>query len=170
MPRAQPAERTPIAPTAEWCDCPLCGASDGRTLYRRDDFAMARCRGCGLVRQNPRRTAGETHGEYRSMRPEPERIAKRREEGDGLAIRQTQPQGAYEAGVAAVVERRRRAGERGLWVDVGSAGGGVLLAAKHADFSVVGVELGAGQVALCRATHGFEVIHGTLHDARLPDR
>jgi SAM-dependent methyltransferase len=169
MPRADPAVRTPIAPTAEWCDCPLCGAPGGKTLYRRDDFAMARCRGCGLVRQNPRRTAVATHGEYRSVRNEPERIAKRREEGDGLAIWQTQPQGAYEAGVAAVVARRRRAGERGLWIDVGSAGGGVLLAARTAGFAVAGVELGAGQVALCRATHGFDVFHGTLVDARFPE-
>lgn len=170
---APPTTSTPVAgvdvPT-ETTDCPLCGASETKTLYVGVGFAMGRCRGCGLVRQNPRRAIAELHAGYRGVTPDSGRIVRRRHEDDSLEPWQTQPQAAYERGVAAVVERRLRTGPRGLWIDVGAATGAVLVAAKAAGFSVAGVELGEGQVAVCREQHGFDVVHGTFLEAHYPDR
>jgi SAM-dependent methyltransferase len=166
----QPPPPTPHSEApSETCLCPLCGAAETRDLYRGPGFSMGRCRGCGLVRQNPRLSIAQMHAGYRGT-PDSGRTVRRIHEDDTLESWQTQPQLAYERGVATVVERRLRAGAKGLWIDVGCASGAVLVAARAAGFSVAGVELGEGQAALCREVHGIDAFHGTFIDARFPDR
>jgi SAM-dependent methyltransferase len=162
------AAPTPVA-AGETCLCPLCGAAKTRDLYRGPGFSMGRCRGCGLVRQNPRLSIGHMHARYRGTL-ESGRTVRRIHEDDTLESWQTQPQLAYERGVATVVERRLRTGAKGLWIDVGCSTGAVLVAARVAGFSVAGVELGAGQAAVCRELHGIDAFHGTFIAARFPDR
>ena len=41
---------------SETVPCPLCGEAGMRTWFTGPGFAMGRCSGCGLVRQNPRVT------------------------------------------------------------------------------------------------------------------
>jgi SAM-dependent methyltransferase len=71
--------------------------------------------------------------------------------------------------VRAVDAHRVKTGPKGIWLDVGASTGSLLVAARNAGWQVRGVELGAGQVKLCKEVHDIEVFYGSLHEARLPD-
>jgi SAM-dependent methyltransferase len=129
---------------------------------------MGRCRGCGLVRQDPRLTAAALGEHYR-----------RAAEGGALVHRRTgdaslpdwlgKPMEAYEASVGFVEACRRRQGPKGAWLDVGASTGGTLVTARQRGWRPVGVELGERQARVCRDVHRLDVFHGTLAEARHPD-
>jgi SAM-dependent methyltransferase len=154
----------------ETVPCPLCGVEETKRLYQGDGFAMGRCLGCGLVRQNPRAPADVMLAEhYDGAVQSYESFVGRPTEYEGLATWQSQPLGAYERGVEAVDRLRIREGERGVWLDVGASTGAMLVAARRAGWQVAGVEPGSGQVETCLREHGIRVVHGTLASARFPD-
>ncbi len=157
---------------SEELPCFLCGSEAVTVLHRGQGFAMGRCRGCGLIRQNPRLTgealrAGHYDGAIQIREDaRPARV--------GEAAWLPQPLEAYRSSVQAVVRARATAASlppaTAPWIDVGAAGGALLVAAREAGFPVLGVEVGAGQVRACRDLHGFEVFHGTLEEAEYPPR
>ena len=158
---------TESTPASETIDCPLCGSADARPLYQGSGFTMVRCRGCSLVRQSPRVPSAVQLEAYRTVEPDqPGLLIRRRREDDSLAPWQAQPQAAYEAGVREVDARRLRAGEKGLWIDVGASTGAFLVAARDAGWTVAGVEPGERQARTCREVHGIDVRPGFLADAR----
>jgi SAM-dependent methyltransferase len=148
--------------------CPLCGALETRRLYQGDGFAMGRCRGCGLVRQNPRLSAEALVLHYRRAAELSGELVHRRSEDESLPDWLGKPMEAYEASVRFVDARRRADGPRGLWIDVGASTGGTLVTAQRHGWRVAGVELGERQAAVCRDLHGLDVVHGTLAQASYP--
>lgn len=157
-------------PSSETVPCPLCGSEATKRFYQGDSFAIGRCLGCGLIRQNPRLTAEVLLGDYyRDWRLESGSLVARPEAYEGLDAWQSRPVGAYEAGVDFVDANRLRKGPKGKWVDVGASTGGLLVAARDAGWQVAGVEPGEAQAKLCCEVHGLDVVQGVLSDARLPD-
>jgi SAM-dependent methyltransferase len=141
-----------------------------KLLYRGEGFAMGRCPGCGLVRQNPRLARSALLDDhYDGYVQRTGKIVRRPQAYAGLETWQSQPLAAYEAGIQAVERQRRRTGERGVWLDVGASTGSTLVAARTAGWVPAGVEVGRKQVEVCRDVHGIEVHHGTLADAAFPD-
>ena len=153
----------------ETVPCLLCGSEETTLLFQGRGYAMGRCRGCGLVRQNPRFTPQAMIHEYYDGAVQEGGFdwGARKEKG----LEAWQPKGllAYERSVADVDAQRIRSGPKGVWVDVGASTGSLLLAARQAGWPVLGVEPGWGQARICREQHGIEVHHGTLRDAALPD-
>jgi len=155
---------------SETIPCPICDTEQVAALYEGSGFVLGRCPGCKLVRQNPRPTADHIRAaNYDGEAQTRGSFFGRELEREGLEHWQSQPLRAYEAGVAAVDAQQRPAGHKGLWIDVGASTGQLLVAARNAGYQVGGVELGSGQVQLCREVHGFDVFHGTLAEAALPD-
>jgi SAM-dependent methyltransferase len=155
---------------SESVPCPICDTLETRLLYEgpHGQYAMGRCRGCGLVRQNPRlRAAHIREIDYDGNVQRMETFFDGRGGREGLAHWQSQPLTAYEAGVRAVDAHRTKTGPKGIWLDVGASTGSLLVAARNAGWQVRGVELGAGQVKLCKEVHGIEVSYGALHEAKL---
>lgn len=167
--QATPASLPAIS---ESVPCPVCDTLATRSLYVHPEghYAMGKCRGCGLIRQNPRYRASYLREiDYDGGVQRMESFFDGRGGREGLEHWQSQPLAAYEAGVRAVDDRRRKDGPKGIWLDVGASTGALLVAARNAGWPVRGVELGAGQVRLCREVHGIEVFYGSLHEARLAD-
>ena len=151
---------------SEAVPCPLCGTLETRTLYRHEQFAMGRCKGCGLIRQNPRLTeAYLRQADYDGHAQERETFWGRPLDTTGLEEWQPKPLAAYEAGVAAVDGVRNCEQPRGRWIDVGASTGSLLVAARNAGYDPAGVELGRGQVRVCQEVHGIDVFHGTFREA-----
>jgi hypothetical protein len=50
------ADAEDLARISESVPCPVCDTVETRTLYAQPEghYAMGKCRGCGLIRQNPR--------------------------------------------------------------------------------------------------------------------
>jgi len=181
---------TPPVTASETIPCPICNVEDVKALFAGDGFVLGRCSGCGFVRQNPRPTADHIRTSNYDGAAQKRRSYFGRKLGrDDLEHWQSQPLEAYEAGVLAVDAQRRPTGpnedapgdvagdaasddaspQKGLWLDVGASTGQLLVAAHNAGYDVGGVELGSGQVKLCKEVHGFDVFHGTLAEAAFPD-
>jgi len=167
---------TPPVTASETTPCPICDVEAVRALFAGNGFVLGRCTGCGFVRQNPRPTADHIRTSNYDGAAQKRRSYFGRSLGrDDLEHWQSQPLQAYEAGVAAVDAQRRPTGpddvlpRKGLWLDVGASTGQLLVAAHNAGYDVGGVELGSGQVKLCKEVHGFDVFHGTLAEAAFPD-
>ena len=150
--------------------CPICDTEDRTVLHEDDGWSMTKCGGCGLVYQNPRLTMDHLREvDYDGVTQERESFFGRDLDRTGLEDWLSQPLAAYEAGVAAVDAQRDPEAPRGVWLDVGASTGALLVAAKNAGYEPTGVELGSGQVRVCREVHGFDVRHATLGEAAFPD-
>jgi predicted SAM-dependent methyltransferase len=161
---------TAAVQATETIPCPICATEAVKPLYVTEGFTLGRCGGCGLIRQSPRPTAAHIRSSnYDGVAQTRESFFGRDLKRDGLEFWQSQPLDAYTAGVAAVDAQRPSGETKGLWIDVGASTGSLLVAARNAGYEVGGVELGAGQVQVCRETHGFDVFHGALQEAALPD-
>ena len=157
-------------PASETIPCPICNTEGVNPLYVTEGFTLGRCPDCRLVRQSPRPTADHIReSNYDGVAQTRGNFFGRELKRDGLEFWQSQPLRAYEAGVALVDAQRGGDAGTGLWLDVGASTGSLLVAARNAGYDVTGVELGSGQVAVCREHHGFDVFHGTLHEAAYPD-
>lgn len=157
-------------PDTESVPCPLCGSAETRRLWQGDGFAMGRCRVCGLVRQDPRRTQEWLlHHHYGVSGKREGPLVARPQAYEGLAEWQPEPTGAFEAGVLAVESCRPSEGPKGVWLDVGASAGAMLVAARAAGWKVAGVEPNPRQVEVCRDVHGIDVEQGVLETARFPD-
>lgn len=157
-----------IVATTETTPCPVCETEETKTLYRAERFAMGRCTGCGLVRQDPRLTAEALRTEvYDGSTQRDGNIRGHEVDNAGLPYWQPKPMRAYEACVEAV-DAVRGKGDRGVWLDIGASTGALLVAARAAGYTVGGAELGSEQVRICRDEHGFDVFHGTLLEAGFP--
>lgn len=161
---------TRAASDSESTACPVCGAAGVREWFRGDGFAMGTCRGCGLIRQEPRLTQEALRRERydRPMAPlESGRAVFRPAAYEGLEDWETKPRGAFESSVEAVEAARSSAAPRGLWVDVGCSTGGLLVVARDRGWSVLGVDPWSDATALVRRIHGIDARTGTLRDVGL---
>jgi SAM-dependent methyltransferase len=158
------------ASDSERTDCPVCGEARVATWFEGDGFAMGTCRGCGLIRQDPRLTHAALKRERYDTAMAPLDSGKavfRPAAYEGLEAWETKPRGAFESSVEAVEAALGVGAPRGLWVDVGCSTGGLLVVARDRGWKVLGVDLWSDAVQLVRATHGIDARAGTLADAGL---
>jgi len=156
-----------VDPVVEHVACPLCGADRARpyraAMYRieRVRFDLVRCP-CGMVYVNPR-PDGATLGR---MYDDPDYYT----EGYNLGVetenyfdRKDELLTLYDAAVAEIeAEVGLRGGEL---LELGSAGGFFIEAARRRGWSVRGIELSPPAAEYSRRELGLEVFEGLLEDA-----
>jgi SAM-dependent methyltransferase len=159
-------------PRSESVPCPVCSQLQTRVWFQGDGFAMGTCRGCGLIRQQPRLTfEALRHGRYDQPKGDVKAgpVMFRPEAYEGLENWESKPQEAFLGSVAAVEATLPEGAPRGLWIDVGCNTGGLLVAAKKRGFPVAGVDLSSDFVRIARETHGADARVGSLAEARFAD-
>jgi len=145
--------------------CPLCAAGEGRVVMRFDEIGLrersrvrwriVRCRGCGLVRLDPRPVLESTRHVY---------------EGDTYGFVRSARTDAFVDGVphaVRILQELACLARPGRLLDVGSATGEFLAAARERGWDTHGVELSPHAAAVARQ-RGLEVTVGTLADAQFP--
>lgn len=167
MTEASPAPSTPFEVGLETWACAVCGADDTRG-YRPGMYAigpvrfdLVRCRGCGLVYTNPR-PDGPTLGR---MYDDPDYYTH----GYNLGVedqnyfeRKDELLAQYD-GEVAVIEAET--GGQGRLLELGSAGGFFIEAARLRGWDVRGIELSPPAADYSRSELGLEVFEGLLEDA-----
>lgn len=150
--------------------CPVCGTAATTTLVKGEGWAMGKCPGCGLLRQNPRVTAAALRSsDYdvpKEAVPTPRRSTWART--DELQPWESKPREAYLGGLEAVDAVRDPARARGLWIDVGCQTGGLLVVARERGYAAAGVDVDSASTAFCREHHGLDARAGTLGEAGFP--
>lgn len=156
------------APRSEPVACVVCRADDPRPYRERmykigpERYHLVRCRRCGLVYVNPR-PDGETLG---AMYDDPDYYT----DGYNLGVetenyfeRKDELLEQYD-GIVADIEREtgKSAGDM---LELGSAGGFFLEAARRRGWRVKGIEISPPAVAFSRREMDFEVFEGLLEDA-----
>jgi SAM-dependent methyltransferase len=125
---------------------------------RNGAYAFIGCLSCGVFFVDPMPPAeliGSDHYTetyYSAVQPRPEEDLFEELSLDGAARRMQRIE-------------RARGGERGRLLDVGCGTGFQLAAAKARGWGVAGVEVSATAAESARATHGVDVVTGTLEDA-----
>ena len=149
--------------------CPLCESTRRRELKFESQLIIlapgeriVRCRRCGFVYLNPRRSAGAVRSDWYDK----EDYYTYYEQGIGAV-------GYQEGDAADHLKRRLREvesdfGRKGSLLDVGCGKGYFLAHAKKLGWSVQGVEVSAFAAQFAARTHAVPVINATLEDAHLP--
>jgi SAM-dependent methyltransferase len=166
---------TTVAPTLEEVPCNLCSGSDLEIVYdaRADlekdpDLArkfrasgdelltqpLVRCRRCDLLFVNPRVPASLMLGGY-AAGPDPDYVSQ-------MASR--------ERTFARALERLEKlAPSKGRLLDVGTAAGAFLKAARDRGWDAVGVEPNGWLAEWGRSEYGVSIQIGTIDDVRYPE-
>jgi 2-polyprenyl-3-methyl-5-hydroxy-6-metoxy-1,4-benzoquinol methylase len=141
--------------------CCICGRADAEPLSERDrhgvQCAVVICRGCGLVRTDPRPTASTYDqyyaAEYYSLEYD------QREPGEAFFLAQRERGRGIFAFLA-------RAGSLpapgGRVLEVGCSSGGILHAFRERGYAVRGVDTSEAFTAYGRSRHGLDLAVGTL--------
>lgn len=134
--------------------CPLCGGGTGRFVRKVDGYILERCRGCGLVFNNPRMSDAALDQVY-SDRDTEGLIAFYRRMHTPAVL------GQFDVKLGRV---ERRLPQKGRLLDFGCGAGYFLERAQQRGWDAHGVELGpwAGEAARRRGVPN-------LHTARLQD-
>ncbi|MCX7025497.1 MAG: class I SAM-dependent methyltransferase [Spirochaetes bacterium] len=134
--------------------CPSCGSSRRGEIWRAEGFAFVRCRGCGLLRQDPQ--------------PVPEAVAARYDEaylayetGNHFRFRDLEFEAFRDAGIVL------RPGSS--FLDVGCATGALIARLRERGIETRGVEFCAETSRYARDVFGLDVFTGRLEDAPLAD-
>ncbi len=143
--------------------CPFCNAADGDIVMRFDEiwlrersrvrWRIVRCSGCGLVRVNPRPVVESARHVY---------------EGDSYGFVRLPRTDAFVDGVPHAIRILRELASMGLagrLLDVGSATGDFLAAARELGWEAHGIDLSPHAAAVARR-RGLDVTVGTLADAQ----
>jgi len=138
--------------------CALCGSRLARTFLKAADYSFVRCRGCGLVYQNPQPVFEDLRHRYAEdyFRYELENEAN---------FFQLMLLGLADVGF----ERRAAAfAPGGRFLDVGCATGMLLEHMRGRGWEVRGVDLCRQSVEYARRRRELEVFAGTLFEAAFP--
>ena len=157
----RPYVRVAYSPAVPVVVCDLCGASEAEELVRRSTRrgAIVRCRSCSLVYQNPRPDIADDW--TREYSDEEDRFYNEQYVGEGDAKREA-------AGSVLSVLEELLPG-RGRLLEVGSAAGFYLDAARARGWEVAGIEPHSSLGRWARQHMGLEVFIGTLETAPWPD-
>lgn len=144
--------------------CPLCRTDDSRQILRVDELSLrqrsrlswpiVRCRRCRLVRVDPQPAQETTRHVY---------------QGDAYGFVRSPQADAFVDGTPhaqRILRELDRLSAGGTLLDVGSATGDFLVAARERGWQTCGVELSAHAAALAKG-RGLEIRVGTLQDAQL---
>jgi SAM-dependent methyltransferase len=146
--------------------CSLCGGLSFAHLWDCGGFSFVRCRGCGLIQQNPQ--------------SEPAAVASRYEESylhyekeNQYAFRDLELLALDDLGLTAAAEPlfalAREKGRKPRVLDVGCATGALLAALRDSGWEPQGVEISAAQASYGKAGFGLPIHAGTLESAAFPD-
>lgn len=166
--KAAPGKAFDVELVPTWCA--VCGSEDAAP-YQRDMYAigatrfhLVRCRQCGLVYVDPRPDAASiarmyddadyyTHGYNLGV------------ETDNYFERKDELLAQYDLEIAAL---EREVGGAGDLMELGSAGGFLLEAARRRGWNVRGIELSPPAARYSIDEFGLDVFQGQLEDAPMP--
>jgi 2-polyprenyl-3-methyl-5-hydroxy-6-metoxy-1,4-benzoquinol methylase len=163
-----PPSRPAATIDLETVSCPFCGSTDEKELFTGPDrliglpgiFREVVCRGCGLIRQNPRPTMDALEAYYPTSY-DPYRQSIRAERNWWRRLDRHYGE----------VKRRRlieRYRDGGRLLDVGSATGNFLHEVKRTGrWDVFGIEPNAYAADYARRENGLDIRTSTLADAQL---
>ncbi len=140
----------------EYIDCDLCASKESKKYYEIDSsgkiWNLVQCKKCGLVYLNPQPTREEIKALYLKDYFD---CAYLRQEAQGSLMR---------AGIELTkdIEKYRRPGKI---LDIGTAGGHYLKAARDRGWEAFGVELSAYAVSWAKEKFGLAIFNGTLEEA-----
>ena len=138
--------------------CILCGGSEYKNLFLKDDYPIVKCKKCGLVYVNQKFSKEDikeinklkySGGEYS------ENYLKQRE----YFIKRSEK----------FIRHIRKFKKRGKILDVGCSYGFFLEVAKKFGFDCLGVELSKEITSFARK-HKLNVLTGTIHDFKFPHK
>lgn len=157
-------ERKTLRPEyAEYIDCPVCSSPNKELFFEKDWFKFSRCRECGMVYLNPRLNEQATYAFYNSEWNAIYNETKFDEDSSSTRLDDE----INQANLERVLEARR--GQRGALLEIGSAKGFFLRAAKAAGFEVHGLELNERNALRSREFIGDTVLNIDLFSAKYPD-
>lgn len=141
-------------------DCPVCGAVEFRPLWSNEHYSFARCRGCGLVYQNP-----QPLQTILAQRYDEEYFVyeKENEERYYRLMRLGLEDIRFNAMASGIPEDKRTI------VDIGCATGKLISYLQESGWRVQGVEICAASAEYGRQTYGVPIHIGTLESGRFPD-
>ena len=138
----------------EYINCSLCGSDEAQFLFARGSSNIVRCKKCGLVYHNPRKSEDKELALYRSSRisqKEVDRIRNAR-----LKI--------FEETLAKIENHKR-----GKLLDIGCGFGDFLKIVRDKGWEGYGVELSREAVDFATNRLKLNVFEGTLKEAHFPD-
>jgi SAM-dependent methyltransferase len=145
--------------------CALCGGGDFRPKWDCGDFSFVRCRGCGLIQQNPQSEPGAVASRY-------DEAYLRYEEANQFAYRDLELLAladiGLEAAAAPLFARARQEGRRPAALDVGCATGALLAALRDSGWEPQGVEISEAQASYGERRFGIPIRACGLEDAAFP--
>jgi SAM-dependent methyltransferase len=144
------------SPPLERVACPMCQGRDEQPVYRKEGFAIVRCRGCGLVYVNPRLTPAALRTLYHQQLISPAAYYVRSEAQDARSFAER----------LRLIERFRAAG---ALLDLGCGPGTFSAAARRRGWRTIGLDLNPESAAHCR-TLGLEVVCDSFPSAALAGR
>jgi SAM-dependent methyltransferase len=147
--------------------CALCGAEGAAfaKLWDCGSFRFVRCRGCGLIQQNPQSEPGAVASRY-------DEAYLRYEEANQFAYRELELLALADIGLeAAAAPLFARAGEEGRKpraLDVGCATGALLAALRDSGWEPQGVEISEAQASYGERRFGLPIRACGLEAASFP--
>lgn len=141
--------------------CNLCGGEDFIFLRKvmmspmRGETNLVKCRGCGLVRLNPRYDEEDEKKFYASKHFEWEYIETWTTERMGIFKHNLKMLNAYKKG--------------GRLLDFGCGIGLFLKIARDNGWDVMGIDISTGAVEYARLTFGIEIIESSMEEANFKD-
>ena len=145
--------------------CCLCGGEVFSGSLDCGGFAFVRCRGCGLIQQNPQ--------------PEPHAVASRYdeeylryEEANQYAYRDLELLALADLGLdeaaRGIFDRAAAEGRKPRALDVGCATGALLWALREKGWEPQGVEISSAQATYGERRHSLPIFAGSLESAAFP--
>lgn len=133
-------------------NCNLCGEDDFEEIIHRGESNVVRCKKCGLVYRNPRRSSPEEVAQYANVEYTPDYIAH------WSSVRRFE---TYLKMVEKYISK-------GRLLDIGCQFCAFLRTAKKAGWATYGVDP-SNQTYQIGKAHGIDVFHGVLSEAKYPD-
>jgi SAM-dependent methyltransferase len=149
--------------------CALCGAEGLPSAFARlwscEGFSFVRCRGCGLVQQNPQSESAAVASRY-------DGAYLRYEEANQFAYRDLELMALHDLGLdglaSPLFSRALEAGRRPRVLDVGCSTGALLAALREKGWDAQGVEISPEQARYGEEHYGLPIFAGSLEAAAFP--
>lgn len=140
-------------------NCQICGHDRFQLWHKIKEWSFARCEGCGFIFLNPRPPLDyfkEMYDPLSQYNYKVEGVEYIKKEADFIRAYHQQ------------LEVIETVAQKGSLLEIGSACGFFLEAARQRGWKPYGVELSTGGTRYCKQRFGIEVLNGDVLDAGLP--